>query len=535
MTRRMIFIFGDQLNMDSAALTTADPKQDVVVMAEVAWEAQRVWSQQTRIVLFLAAMRHFADRLKKSGWQVDYHALSTEPHPDECPDLITAFSQAIQRHRPKLLCWVQPGEYQIAQDMRALAEQSGLPYQEQPDEHFLVTPSEFAQWAQGRKTWRLEHFYQAQRKAKNILMTAQGKPVGGQFNFDAKNRKSFGKQGPGLVPRPASFAPDKLTREVIEIVAARFADFPGSRQNALEYFDWPVTPAQAETALADFFTHRAYLFGDFQDAMWTDQPYLYHARISAALNLKLLNPLNVIHRAEQAYQQGEMPLAAAEGFIRQILGWREYVRGLYWYNMPEYGQKNALNAQRPLPEFYWSGQVAGEPIPMTCLDQSIGQSLRYGYAHHIQRLMVIGLFAQLIGVNPAQVQQWYLGVYVDAVEWVELPNVMGMSQYADGGVMASKPYVASGQYIRKMSNYCQHCRFNPAQTTGEQACPFTTLYWDFLLRHEKTFARHPRTALQWRHIEKIPPARRVQINQAAEEVRERYAPNISNAPNSHLI
>jgi deoxyribodipyrimidine photolyase-related protein len=302
-----------------------------------------------------------------------------------------------------------------------------------------------------------------------------------------------------------------LTAQVIAEVQRRFPQHVGK----LDRFDWPVTRDQALIALQDFIDHRLSHFGEYQDAMWTREPWLYHSRISAALNLKLLNPLEVIRAAELAYRSGRAPLAATEGFIRQILGWREYVRGVYWHLMPGYLDRNAMRASEPLPGLFWTAET-----DMQCLADSIGQTLELGYAHHIQRLMVTGLFCLLLGVDPKEVHAWYLSVYVDAVEWVELPNTLGMSQYADGGVMASKPYIASGRYIDKMSNYCCQCRYKPAEATGKAACPFTTLYWDFLIRHELELSSNPRMVMQVRNLARLTEVRRAEIISAARELRQ---------------
>ncbi|HER34942.1 MAG TPA: cryptochrome/photolyase family protein, partial [Halothiobacillaceae bacterium] len=436
---------------------------------------------------------------------------------------------AIARWRPERVVWVQPGEYRLRLALPQVVEAAGVRGEERADRHFMVESDWFARWASRRKTLRLEHFYREQRRRFDVLMDGDA-PVGGQFNFDADNRRRFDARGPGLIEPPRGPRPDPVTREVIKLVEYRFADHPGSDHGALSRFDWPVTSAQAEQALDDFLAHRAPGFGAYQDAMWTDAPWLYHSRLSAAMNLKLISPLTVVRAVERAYRDARMPLAAAEGFIRQVLGWREFVRGLYWWAMPGFAEGNALGAEGRLPTFYWTGRLAdGSGIPMHCLDQAVGQTLSLGYAHHIQRLMVTGLFAQLLGVHPRAVHDWYLAVYVDAVEWVELPNVIGMSQHADGGMMASKPYVASGRYIERMSDYCRHCRFDPGETLGEQACPFTTLYWDFLDRHQSRFAHHPRTALQWKHLERIEPERRERIRRAAEDWRRRLGGDGSHA------
>jgi deoxyribodipyrimidine photolyase-related protein len=344
------------------------------------------------------------------------------------------------------------------------------------------------------------------------LFDAAGEPEGGQWNYDHDNRGSFSKGGPRAekLRAPLLIPPDALTRDVLALVERRFAQHPG----ALQDFAWPVTPEAARATLADFIEHRLGDFGKFQDAMWTDEPWLFHSRISAAMNLKLLNPREAVAAAERAYRDGRVELASAEGFIRQILGWREYVRGIYWQFMPRYVDLNALGAREKLPEFYWTGACE-----MNCLRQSITQTLQHGYAHHIQRLMVTGLYSLLLGVEPQRVHEWYLAVFVDAVEWVELPNTLGMSQYGDGGIMASKPYAATGKYIGRMSNYCAGCRFDPAKSTGDDACPFTTLYWDFLLRHETLLAKNQRMALQVKNVVRLKPSDRAAIQARANEIR----------------
>jgi deoxyribodipyrimidine photolyase-related protein len=334
-----------------------------------------------------------------------------------------------------------------------------------------------------------------------------GEPVGGQWNFDADNRESFGKEGPPPIPARAQFAPDALTQEVLSLVAQRFADHPGS----LESFAWPVTREHALQSLQRFIHERLPHFGQWQDAMWTGEVWLFHSHLAAALNLKLLTAREVVQAAQEAYARGHAGLSSVEGFIRQILGWREYVRGIYWMNMPQYLERNALGATRPLPAFFWNAQT-----DMACLRDALQLTLAHGYAHHIQRLMVTGLYALLLGVDPKAVHGWYLSVYVDAVEWVELPNTLGMSQFADGGLMASKPYAASGKYLQRMGNHCKGCRYDPAQATGERACPYTTLYWDFLLRHEEALAKNPRMVMQVKNLKRLDEGKRQAIAQQAQ-------------------
>lgn len=404
---------------------------------------------------------------------------------------------------------LQAGDHRLQTAIEQTVADAGLPLNIHPDPHFVCNDACFADWLKGRKQPRLEYFYRELRKRTGILMQ-DGQPAGGKWNYDSANRQHFDRHGPPWAPPALSFAPDDTTRAVVQLVKREFANHPGD----VDSFDWPVTPAQAQQLLEDFIEHRLPLFGPYQDAMWTGEPFLYHSLLASSLNLKLLDPRSVMQAAEAALARGSTPLACVEGFIRQILGWREYVRGIYWSRMPDYAGLNALNADRSLPDFFWTGDT-----DMACLRESIGQTLQHGYAHHIQRLMVTGLFCLLLGVRPQQVHAWYLAVYVDAVEWVELPNTLGMSQYADGGFLASKPYVATGKYIRRMSNYCDGCRYDPDQAHGDKACPFTTLYWDFLARHRDRFARHPRTALQWRNLERLDPNTLTNIRRQADTLR----------------
>lgn len=507
--RHLILVLGDQLDIDSTVFEDFDPDCDAVWMAEVAHEATQVWSTRARIALFLAAMRHFRDALRARGWRVVYRALDEHAH----PTLEAALAADLAQLQPQRVIAVRPGEWRLAQALPAVCRAAGVPWSERPDTHFYCNPHDFADWAKGRKELRLEFFYRWLRKREDVLME-NGNPVGGRWNFDAENRGSFGKRGPGLLPKPSAFPPDAITREVIALVESRFASHPGT----LAAFDWPLTAAQAALAMEDFISHRLPAFGEYQDAMWQDEPWLYHSRLSAAMNLKLISPRQVVAAAVQAYRRGHAPIEAVEGFVRQILGWREYVRGVYWLRMPGFLNDNALGANAPLPAFYWTADT-----DMACLRDALKQTLDLGYAHHIQRLMVTGLFALLLGVRPREIHAWYLAVYVDAVEWVELPNVLGMSQYADGGRMVSKPYAASGKYIQRMSNHCSGCRFDPGEAVGPKACPFTTLYWDFLDRHAERFRDHPRAGMQWRNLDRLPAERLQAIRAQAAQLREALA------------
>jgi len=502
--RNLVVILGDQLSRSVAAWDGFDPSVDLVWMAEVSDESTRVPSSKQRTALFLAAMRHFAEELKADAVPLDYRELSPVGPPTT---LAAELAATLADHKVERVIVTQPGEWGV---LEALREAVGdVPFEVREDRHFLCSAEEFAEHAKGRKQLRMEFFYREMRRRHDCLMDGD-QPVGGRWNFDSENRGSFGKAGPGSIPPSPRFEPDELTQSVIELVNARFADNPGE----LSAFGWPVTREQALQVLASFINERLKHFGKWQDAIWEGEPWLFHAHISSALNLKLLDPREVIAAAEAAWRDGRAPLEAVEGFIRQILGWREYARGIYWQSMPEYLEMNGLEANEDLPDWFWTGET-----PMACLSDAIGQTLKHGYAHHIQRLMVTGLYALLLGVEPEQVHRWYLSVYVDAVEWVELPNSLGMSQYADGGLMASKPYVATGRYIQRMSNHCSGCRFDPAKRTGETACPFTTLYWDFLMRHEQLLSSNPRMGLQIKNLARIGLDERDAIAQRAEAVR----------------
>jgi deoxyribodipyrimidine photolyase-related protein len=479
-------------------------------MAEAADESTHVWSSKPRTAMFLAAMRHFALALRAAGRPLHCGRLDT---PGNRGSLGAQLQAGVQRLQPVALVMTEPGDWRVLQVIKGVAEALKVPLEIREDRHFFCSIREFEAHARGRKSLRMEYFYREQRQRHDVLMRREARgvePLGGQWNFDVDNRDAFGAAGPGAVPARSCFEPDAVTREVMALVETRFAAHPGR----LDSFAWPVTRAQALQSLQAFIRERLPLFGRYQDAMWPGDPWLYHSHLSAALNLKLLNPREVVAAAEAAYRAGQAPLASVEGFIRQILGWREYVRGVYWTQMPQYLDRNALGAQQDLPPWYWTGDT-----DMACLRDALTQTLTHGYANHIQRLMVTGLYALMLGVQPTQVHAWYLAVYVDAVEWVELPNTLGMSQYADGGVMASKPYIATGKYIQRMSPHCRICRYDPAQRSGERACPFTTLYWDFLMRHEARLAKNPRMALQVKNVARLTEAQKLAVGERAAAIR----------------
>ncbi|MDP3613987.1 MAG: cryptochrome/photolyase family protein, partial [Rubrivivax sp.] len=408
--RSLVVVLGDQLDLDASGFDAFDASVDAVWMAEVAEESTHVWSSKPRTVMFLAAMRHFALALQAAGRPLHYTRLDAPGNAGSAGSLAAQLQADILRLKPARLVMTAPGDWRVLEAIKAVAEANDLPLDIHEDRHFFSSIADFAAHAKGRKSLRMEYFYREQRKRHEVLMQGD-EPVGGQWNFDADNREAFGAAGPGAVPPRTVFEPDAVTREVIELVETRFAQHPGR----LDSFAWPVTRAQALQALQAFIRERLPLFGRYQDAMWPGDPWLYHAHLSAALNLKLLNPREVVAAAVAAHRDGHAPLAGVEGFVRQILGWREYVRGVYWTQMPGYLERNALDAQQDLPAWFWTGATN-----MACLHDALAQTLEHGYANHIQRLMVTGLYTLMLGVQPKQVHAWYLAVYVDAVEWVEL-------------------------------------------------------------------------------------------------------------------
>lgn len=473
----LILVLGDQLSPNLSSLNFARKDRDTILMVEVQEEASYVRHHKKKIAFLFSAMRHFAQRLRADGWRVDYVKLDDAQNSGSFAGEV---ARAIQRHKPSRIAVTEPGEWRVLADMKGWAEQFGLPVEILPDERFLCSHEEFQTWAEGRKQFRMEYFYREMRRKTGLLM-AGDKPEGGKWNFDAENRNPA--KADLFMPQPKKFEPDEITQEVLDLVGERFAGHFGD----LTPFWFAVEPSQAEAVLDHFMEHSIASFGTYQDAMLVDEPFLYHSLLSFYINAGLLDPLAVCRRAERAYLEGAAPLNAVEGFIRQIIGWREYVRGIYWLKMPGYVDENFFSNTRALPDFFWTGKT-----DMACVSATVNQTKEHAYAHHIQRLMVTGNFALLAGIDPREVHEWYLAVYADAYEWVELPNTLGMSQFADGGLLGSKPYAASGNYINKMSNYCKNCAFDVKKKTGEGACPFNALYWDFLVRNRAKLEGNPR-------------------------------------------
>jgi deoxyribodipyrimidine photolyase-related protein len=493
-------VLGDQLSREVSALDGLDPARDVVLMVEVAEETTYVPHHKQKIALILAAMRHFAADLSAEGIRVEYVRLDDHGNTGS---FTGELERAVQRLRPQRVVATEPGEWRVEEMMRGWSAALGLPVEIREDRRFFCSRGRFARWAGGRRTYRMEFFYRDMRRETGLLMEGD-EPAGGRWNFDPENRRSLPR---GAVPPPRlRFEPDAVTREVLDLVAARFADHFGD----LEPFGWAVTRSGALEALDHFIRDALPTFGDYQDAMKRGEPFLYHAVLSPYLNCGLLDPREVCAAAEAAWKAGHAPLNAVEGFIRQILGWREYVRGIYWLRMPDYARSNALRATRPLPWFYWSGVT-----DMACIAEVVGETRRHAYAHHIQRLMVTGNFALLAGIDPAEVEAWYLAVYADAYDWVELPNTHGMALFADGGLLASKPYAASGAYINRMSDYCSRCRYDPALKAGPDACPFNYLYWNFIIENRDRLAGNPRMAMPYRSLDAMDPGRRDEIRRDA--------------------
>lgn len=511
--RHLVLVLGDQLDRDAAVFEGLDDTADRVWMAEVEQEATHVPCSKVRLAVFFSAMRHFRDELRKRGWAVAYHQLEVDRRRDGGDTLAAVLTRDLERMKPEAVRLTLPGDWRVLEAIRKTVRDTGATLEVVDDAHFIDAPARFDDWAAGRKTLLLEDYYRMMRKRTGVLVDEDGGPAGGEWNFDKSNRQAFGRTGPGEIPARPSYTIDDVTREVIELVNARFADHPGR----LDAFNHPVTRRQALHALSEFIENRLARFGPYQDAMWTGESKLYHSCLSVALNLKLISPRECIDRAVDAYENGRAPLQSVEGFVRQLLGWREFVRGVYWRFMPEYARRNALacDVDADVPGCYWNGRTE-----MGCVREVMEGLLETGYAHHIHRLMVVGLLAQLLGVHPLRFHEWHMAMYADAVDWVSLPNTLGMSQFGDGGVVGTKPYCASGAYINRMSNYCSQCRYDPKAATGDKACPFTTLYWDFLVRHRELLEGNRRMAFQMKNLERKGRSELEAIARQAAELRE---------------
>lgn len=477
--KRLLLILGDQLSDENPLLIDASPDRDTLLLAEVREEAGYVPHNRHKIVLIFSAMRHFCQRWRERGFTVIYREFA-----EGVASLDQAVKAAVDACDVDAVAVTEPGEHRVLQHLHELGENLSVPLTIADDSRFLASRSDFRDWADGRKSLRMEYFYREMRRRYGLLLDEAGQPEGGKWNYDSENRKGW--RGRETIPARPDANPDAITAEVIDEVQRTFPDNPGdlnafrlavTREGALEQFHW-------------FCDHALDRFGTYQDALAEESPWLFHSLVSMYINIGLLEPLEVCRDVEQRYRDGRCSLAAAEGFIRQVLGWREYIRGVYWWAMPGYAGQNSLQAERSLPSWFWTGDVE-----LRCLSQAITQSLDHGYAHHIQRLMVIGNFALLTGLDVSEVCEWYLAVYVDAFEWVELPNTLGMALHADGGLMASKPYAASGKYLQRQGNHCAVCTYDPKRMTGAGACPYNSLYWRFIDQHQDYLAENARMGL----------------------------------------
>lgn len=485
---RLHLVLGDQLDVENDLVRSLDPKNDAVLMLEVAEESRHVRTHIQRTLFFLTAMRHAANRLKHLGYRVEYVSLDD---PQNQGSFKKEVARALNRLKPRRLSAARPGSHRVLQQIQNGASTSGTALEIFEDPHFILTPDEFAAWAKGRKTLMMGHFYQWIRKKMDILMENK-KPVGGQWSFDQSNRGAL-KSAP-TAPPPWMAKADSLAETTLKTIQQQLPGLEGQVTDNR----WPTTRPEALQQLKQFIQERLPDFGRWQDAMWTGENFLWHSHLAPALNIKLLNPREVIGEALQAYEDGHAPIEAVEGFVRQIIGWREFMRGVYWVKGEAYRNLNSLEAERPLPEAYW-----GHPSSMRCLTESIQPVLKHGYSHHIQRLMITGTFSMMAGCDPGEVRDWYLGMFIDGVDWVTTPNVIGMSQWADEGIIGTKPYAASGRYVQRMSNYCRDCPHSPGDKIGPKACPMTTLYWSFLDQHRDRFAANPRMRMMLRNLDRL--------------------------------
>jgi len=500
------FVLGDQLSRGISSLDGAEAGRDVIFTAEVMAEATSVKHHKKKIAFLFSAMRHFADDLREEGFTVDYLRLEAEGNPG---DFGNALAEAAERHGANRVVMTEPSEMRVLEAAESWREELAIDLDILSDRRFLASHEDFVSWATTDsgaqpKSLRMEYFYREMRRRTGYLMK-DGEPEGGQWNYDADNRKSL----PDSIKPPSRprFEPDSMTREVMRLVAERFDAHFGN----IEPFDYPVTRKDAEAYLDWFVAEALPGFGDWQDAMKQGEPLLFHSHLSTLINCGLLDPRECCEKAEKAYRDGRAPLNAVEGFIRQIIGWREFIRGVYWLKMPDYADSNVLDATRPLPGFFWTGKTE-----MNCLAQAISETRANAYAHHIQRLMIIGNFCLIAGIDTKMVQEWFLIVYSDAYEWVEMPNVVGMALFADGGFVASKPYAASGAYINKMSDYCSSCQFDVKVKKGGKACPFNYLYWNFLSENENVLRKNQRMGLVMGSLRKMKQNRLDEVRSDSE-------------------
>lgn len=497
-------ILGDQLNGSHSWFR--DTQNDVLyLMAEMHQETDYVVHHIQKVVGFFEAMRQFAEKLQADGHKVRYYRIGDPDNPQNLPDIVR---EVVHQESVTRFEYLYPDEYRLDAQLTGLCETLSLPCKACETEHFYTSRTTLADFFEGKKQLLMESFYRMMRKKHGVLMEGKD-PLGGSWNYDARNRKAW----KGSPPVPAGYFPGKDVSGLVGELQSAGVQTMGSIDPS--DFTWTTSREEALKLLNWFCEELLPHFGPYQDAMHTEQKYVFHSRLSFALNTKLISPKEVVETVEAYYHSHpeKVPLSSVEGFIRQILGWREYMRGIYWKEMPGYTGKNALDNRNPLPDFYWTGETH-----MNCLKHAIGQSLETAYAHHIQRLMITGNFALLTQTDPGEVDRWYLGIYADAVEWVQLPNTRGMSQFADGGIVGTKPYISAANYIHKMSNYCQGCRYDPKKRTGPEACPFNALYWNFLQEKKEKLADNPRMGMMYRLLEQKDPAELQAMRRRAAEI-----------------
>lgn len=508
MASTLRLILGDQLNYQHSWFVQTDDKITYLMM-ETRQETDYVTHHIQKIVAFFVSMRNFRDWLSKRGHHVNYLTLND---PGNQQDLAGNIQRILAENRYSRFEYLLPDEYRLDQQLQKLCSTLNIESARKDSEHFLTARTDLAELF-GNKKYLMETFYRHIRKRNNWLME-DDQPAGGQWNYDKKNRKALPKDKD--VVKPMKFCHD--VSDIVELIESEGVSTIG--QIEAEQFVWPLDRSECLTLLRFFLSECFKDYGRYQDAMHTDHWSLFHSRISFGLNSKMLSPREVVDEAIAYYEDhDDVDIAAVEGFIRQIIGWREFMRGVYWAQMPGYASVNKLNHRRHLPAFYWTGATK-----MNCLKQAIRQSLQYAYAHHIQRLMITGNFALLAGVHPDKVDEWYLGVYIDAIEWVEITNTRGMSQYADGGIFATKPYVSSANYINKMSNYCNSCHYNPKEKVNDTPCPFNSLYWYFLDRHRSNFENNHRMRMMYSLLDKMDAADKKEVMSQAEK----YLSNLDN-------
>jgi deoxyribodipyrimidine photolyase-related protein len=499
--RNLVVVLGDQLDATSAAFDDFDVERDAVLQIEALEEASYVLQHKLRLSYFFASMRHFREGLRLRGVRTFYVKIDD---PNNTGTLEGEIDRWQAKLRPQKCVALAPGDWRVSEKLRRLRR----PLEIVDDRHFLCSRREFENFCGNHTKPVMETFYRFMRKKLNILLDEHGKPIGGSWNFDSDNRKSFGKTRQPAIPAKMRFEADQITRDVVDLVNGRFSSNPGK----LADFDLPVTREHALAELDDFIETRLPRFGTYQDAMRVGEPFLFHSRLSGPLNLHTIAPDEVI---DTVLKRGAAaPLNAIEGFVRQIIGWREFVHGIYWQRMPQYADENALNVDLPMPRFYWTGET-----DMRCLSEAIRHTIDHAYAHHIERLMVLGLFALLLGVRPYDVHLWHMSMFWDAIDWVSLPNTLGMSQYGDGGIVGTKAYAASGQYIDRMSDHCRYCRYNPKNSVGDDACPFTTLYWDFLARNRQRLSSNGRMRNQYLNLDRKERSELIAISRKATAIK----------------